>query len=259
MTGPRLIADPDVVRAGSGALLVLAHGAGGSVMTNFGQLIDTLSDTRTLIGVNYPGSGATPPDPDALRLDVLADSVVQAAVDAGFDRFPILGLSLGTAVAVTAAARHPDRVTGLLLTVGLARADEQLRLVTALVDAGNLRALAAYLVSLASPKVLGALDRAAADEAIAAQLATYPDGGADQARLAAAVDIVDICGEITVPTVVFAAGQDRIVLAETTRRLAAAIPGAKLIDYPDAGHIFTPDEAKVWIADIADFLREHRL
>ena len=164
---------------------------------------------------------------------------------------------------VTAAARHPDRVTGLLLTVGLARADEQLRLVvdtwTALVDAGNLRALAAYLVSLASPKVLGALDRAAADEAIAAQLAAYPDGGADQARLAAAVDIVDICGEITVPTVVFAAGQDRIVLAETTRRLAAAIPGAKLIDYPDAGHIFTPDEAKVWIADIADFLREHRL
>ncbi|AMO63941.1 3-oxoadipate enol-lactonase [Mycolicibacterium phlei] len=263
MPGPRLIADPDVIRTGTGAPLVLAHGAGGSVGLNFGQVIDTLSTTRTLIGMNYPGSGATPPDPAALELPVLADAVVRTAIDAGFERFPILGLSLGTAVAVTAAARHPDRVTGLLLTVGLTHVDQQLRLVvdtwTALAATGNRRALAAYLVSLSAPAVLGSLDRAGADAAVAATLENYPYGGADQARLAATVDIVDTCHEIAVPTVVFAAGQDRIVLPETTRRLATEIPGATLIEYPDAGHIFTPDEAAVWIADIDEFLRKHHL
>ncbi|MGK2865807.1 MAG: alpha/beta fold hydrolase [Mycobacterium sp.] len=263
MTAPRLLADPDVIRTGTGSPLVLAHGAGGSVNANFGQVIDALSATRTLVGMNYPGSGATPEDPGALELPILADSLVRAAVDAGFEKFPILGLSLGTAVAVTAAARHPDRVTGLLLTVGFARIDQQLRLVvetwTALAASGDHEALAAYLVSLSSPAVLVGLDRASADAAVAMTHDNYPHGGAAQARLAASVDTVDACGEISVPTVVFISGQDRIVLPESTRQLAAAIPGATSIEYRDAGHIFTPAEASVWIDDIGEFLRAHEL
>lgn len=263
MTPPRLVADPDIIRAGTGSPLVLAHGAGGSVGANFGQVIETLSATRTLVGLNYPGSGGTPEDPGALGLAVLADSLVSAAVDAGFDTFPILGLSLGTAVAVTAAARHPDRVTGLLLTVGFARSDQQLRLVVdtwaALARSGDHAALAGYLVSLSSPTVLGGLDRQAADAAVAMTLEHYPVGGADQARLAATVDTLAACGAVGVPTVVFACGQDRIVLPQTTRELAAAVPGATLIEYADAGHIFTPEEASIWIDDIRDFLRAHRL
>lgn len=263
MARPRLVADPDVIRIGTGAPLVLAHGAGGSVQANFGQVIDAMSATRTLVGMNYPGSGATPEDPAALETAVLADSLVAAAVDAGFDRFPILGLSLGTAVAVTAAARHPDRVTGLLLTVGFARNDQQLRLVvdtwTALAASADRRALAGYLVSLSSPVVLGGLDRAAADAAVAMTVDNYPAGGAAQARLAASIDIVDACRAISVPTVVFVGGQDRIVLPESTRGLAAAIPDATLIEYPDAGHIFTSDEAAVWIDDIGEFLSAQEL
>lgn len=263
MTPSPLVADPDIITSGTGPPLVLAHGAGGSVGANFGQVIDALSATRTLIGMNYPGSGATPEAPDMLELTVLADSLVATAVDAGFDRFPILGLSLGTAVAVTAAARHPDRVNGLLLTVGFARSDQQLRLVvdtwSALAHRADHAALAGYLVSLSSPAVLGGLDRQAADAAVAMTLEHYPAGGADQARLAASVDTVDACADIAAPTLVFLGGQDRIVLPQTTRHLAAAIPGATLVEYPDAGHIFTPTEATVWIDDIRQFLRAHQL
>lgn len=222
-----------------------------------------MSATRTFVGMNYPGSGATPQDSGALELPILADSLVKAAVDAGFETFPILGLSLGTAVAVTAAARHPDRVTGLLLTVGFARVDQQLRLVvdtwTALAASGDRQALAGYLVSLSSPAVLGGLDRVAADAAVAMTHDNYPAGGADQARLAASVDTVDACGEIAVPAVVFVSGQDRIVLPGSTRLLASVIPGATSIEYSDAGHIFTPEEASVWIDDIGEFLRAHDL
>jgi pimeloyl-ACP methyl ester carboxylesterase len=263
MTHPHLVADPDIIATGTGAPLVLAHGAGGSVGANFGQVIEALSATRTFVGLNYPGSGATPEAPNTLDVNVLADSLVRAAVDAGFDKFPILGLSLGTAVAVTAAARHPDRVTGLLLTVGFAQPDQQLRLVvdtwTALAARDDRRALAGYLVSLSSPAVLSDFDRQAADTAIAATLENYPAGGADQARLAASVDTVAACRQIAIPTVVFVGGQDRIVLPQTTRQLAEAIPGATLIEYAAAGHIFTPPEASVWIDDIREFLRDHEL
>lgn len=263
MTAPRLVADPDTISVGTGPPLILAHGAGGSVNANFGQVIEALSATRTLVGANYPGSGATPEDPAALDLAVLADSLVSTAVEAGFETFPILGLSLGTAVAVTAAVRHPHRVTGLLLTVGFAHADQQLRLVvdtwTALAAGGDRTALAAYLVSLSSPVVLGGLDRTAADAAVTMTRNNYPPGGADQARLAASVDTVSACHHITSPTIVFASGQDRIVLPDTTRQLAEEIPGATLVEYPDAGHIFTPDEACAWIADVSEFLHAHDL
>jgi pimeloyl-ACP methyl ester carboxylesterase len=263
MTARHLVTDPHIVRVGSGPPLVLAHGAGGSVSANFGEVIDTMSSTRTILGLNYPGSGTTPADAGALDLAVLAESLVQAAVEAGFEKFPILGLSLGTAVAVTAAARYPDRVTGLLLTVGFAHADQQLRLVVdtwnALVASGDRKALAGYLVSLSSPAVLGGFDCKAAEAAVRMTLDNYPDGGADQARLAASVDIVATCREIATPTIVFASGEDRIVLPESTRDLAKLIPGANLVEYAEAGHIFTLNEASVWIKDVGDFLTAHAL
>ena len=45
---------------GSGPGLVLAHGAGGSVAANFGPVLDGLAADRTVVGVDYPGSGDTP-------------------------------------------------------------------------------------------------------------------------------------------------------------------------------------------------------
>jgi pimeloyl-ACP methyl ester carboxylesterase len=103
-----------VVR-GSGPGLLLAHGGGGSIQGNYGSIIDDLATTHTVIGPDYPGAGETPRSAVPLRLDDVADALVRTAVDAGVDRFTILGYSLGTAVAVRAARRHPERVTGLVL------------------------------------------------------------------------------------------------------------------------------------------------
>src|SRR5690349_21713166 len=104
---------------GSGPAVVLAHGAGGGIEANFGSLIPLLAERHTVIGSDYPA------DDTVLTLDGLADALVEEAVAAGADRFPIIGFSLGTAVAVRAAVRHPDRITGLVLAAGLARADHR--------------------------------------------------------------------------------------------------------------------------------------
>lgn len=256
------IIDPHVVVAGSGPPLILAHGAGGSVSANFSGVIEALSAERTLIGVDYPGSGATPADPAALELPVLADALVDAAVGAGFETFPILGLSLGCAVAVTAAVRHPDRVTGLVLTVGFAVADPQLRLVVdtwTVLAAADPRALAGYLVSLSSPATLELLDDDSVASAIDSTLRDYPEGGVDQALLAAGVDIVKSLPSVGVPSLVVVGGQDRIVLPSSTRALARHLPNATLVEYAGAGHIFTPDEQVRWIGDIAAHLDTHSL
>lgn len=252
-----------VVREGDGPPLALAHGAGGGVDLNFALLIGALKADRTLIGMDYPGSGGSPRATTPLDLDVLADGVVEAMVRAGHERFPVLGLSLGTAVAVTAAVRHPERVTGLVLTVGFAKGDAQVAGFVAvwqrLAQLGEWDALANLMINAASPDTLSAMTPEQRDVAVRQALENYPRGGAGQAELAASVDIEHLLPQVSVPTLAIVAGQDRIVLPSTTRALGAGITGAEVIEYPNAGHTFTPDETGRLIDDVASFLARHDL
>src|SRR5688500_15310700 len=103
--------------------LLLAHGAGGTVRANFSPLIPQLSRKRKVHAVDFPGSGTTPRATAPLELDDLADRLVAAAD--GEERFAIIGFSMGCAVAMRAAQRHPERVTALVLTAGFARIDDE--------------------------------------------------------------------------------------------------------------------------------------
>jgi pimeloyl-ACP methyl ester carboxylesterase len=163
-------------------------------------------------------------------------------------------------VAITAALRHPEAVSALILTVGFAHADPQLRLV---VDVWRYLAehdrdmLARFLTGVSSPS---AFDEAGnLDELVAEVRASIPVGSPQQAALAAEIDLRDRLAEVVIPTLVVAAGGDRIVQPSSTRALAAGIPGSVLMDYPHAGHIFTPDEGRTWISDIRKFLLAHKL
>lgn len=250
-----ILDDSDVVALGSGPVLAVAHGAGGGVGANFAALAPLLP--HRLVGPNYPGSGATPPAGAALELDLLADRVVAAGLATGARRFPVLGLSLGAAVAVTAAVRHPEHVSGLVLTVGLAHADAQLRAFTAawraLDAAGDLMTLARLMMlTVGTGDVLAALGDGDA-EVLAQFVDTYPRGSAAQAELAQRVDVTGLIADVRVPALVVLAGADRIVLPSTARRFAG-IRGAEVVEYPSAGHIFTPAEVAQWALDTGRFL-----
>lgn len=251
---------------GSGPVLALAHGAGGGIETNFAELATQLPG-RTLSGLDYPGSGSRPVADRPLELAALADELVDAQVRAGRERFPILGLSLGTTVAVTAAARHPERVSGLMLTVGMATIDAQganfATLFARLARAELWEELArVMLVSVGSPDSLASLDRAEADRAIAATVEDLRAGGAalvPQMELVRTVDVRREAATIGVPTLVIGAGQDRTVLPRSTRRLAELVPGAEYAELAEAGHIFTPAETPTWAGHLTEFLAKHGL
>lgn len=255
----QLLAQVDVVDSGAGPVVALAHGAGGGVRENFSPLIATSSAERRFVGPYYPGAGGTPLATDPLSIDELADTVVAAALETGAERFPVVGLSLGAAVAVTAAARHPERVSALVLTVGLAHPDAQSRaFVTVwrrLAEHGDYEALAELILHAASsPETLSTLSPGEHAEVVRQIRRDYPAGGTAHVELVSRTDVRPLLASIDVPTLVVVAGEDRIVLPSTAREFSAGIGGAELVEYPAAGHIFTPAEARRWAADVASFL-----
>jgi pimeloyl-ACP methyl ester carboxylesterase len=251
--------DLDVIVKGSGPALLLAHGAGGGIEGNFGLVLDDLARDHTLVGPHYPGAGGSPVAPEPLDLDDLADQLVAAAVAAGQESFAVLGESLGSAVAVRIAARYPDRVRALVLTAGFPVADPVLalaaRLIKSLADADQWDDVArlAYLSCL-SPADLADIEPADLDAPVAQTLAGMPPGMLDHFDLVSRVDVRADLGIVSAPTLVVAPTGDRLVLPESSYRLAAGIPGAKLIELPGAAHILNEADRATWLHHVREFL-----
>lgn len=102
----------DVVGPADGRPIVFIHGT-RLTRESWRAVASRLSDTHRCISIDQPGHGALAAMP--FSLEAAAD-VIDAAIDAeGGGRGVLVGLSLGGYVAMTAAARSPDRVRGLVL------------------------------------------------------------------------------------------------------------------------------------------------
>ena len=69
-----------------------------------------------------------------------------------------------------------------------------------------------------------------------------PAGYGAQLAAAAGHDAAARLGAIAVPTLVVHGAEDRMVPPANGRALAAAIPGARLLEVEDAAHLYTTDE-----------------
>ena len=80
-----------------------------------------LSRSHTLLRYDARGNGMSDWDVDALSLDAWVTDL-ETVVDAvGIERFPLLGISQGGAIAVAYAVRRPERVSHLILYGAFAR------------------------------------------------------------------------------------------------------------------------------------------
>jgi pimeloyl-ACP methyl ester carboxylesterase len=180
------------------------------------------------------------------------------------ERFHVVGHSMGGLIAQEVALRAPARVKSLALLCTFARGKQAARLTADIVLIGlrtriGTRAMrrSAFLELVMPPALLAEGDRARLAETLrplfGRDLAEQPPIIMKQLRATAKYDASGRLGQLApIPSLVVSAELDRIALPAFGRELAAAIPGARLVEIPGAGHgvpIHSPEKVNALLAE----------
>src|ERR1043165_2459004 len=95
---------------GGGEPVVLLHGAFMTITNNWTGWISELSKTRKVIALEMQGHGRTADVPREITYENLADDVAALLDYLKIPRADLIGYSMGGAVAMQCAIRHPDKV-----------------------------------------------------------------------------------------------------------------------------------------------------
>ena len=100
---------------GAGQPLVLLHGAFSAIGTSFGTLLPSLAESRQVIAFELQAHGRTADIDRPLTIEQLADDTAAALGYLGIPQADFFGYSLGAAVALRVAIRHPEVARKLVL------------------------------------------------------------------------------------------------------------------------------------------------
>jgi len=109
-SGPPLIKAPNFL-----SHLELEH-----VSPVWGHWIRELSKNNTFVRCDQRGNGLSDRDVENISFDAFVRDLMQVMDALEIEKAPIMGLSQGASIAIEAAHRYPDRITGLILMGGYA-------------------------------------------------------------------------------------------------------------------------------------------
>lgn len=106
---------------GSGKPLVLIHGGGSTIQTNFEKIIPILSKNRKVIAMELQAHGRTNDRDQDTSFEQDADDVVTLLKNLQIDKADFLGFSNGGTTTLQIAIRHPEMVRKMILGSALAK------------------------------------------------------------------------------------------------------------------------------------------
>ncbi len=234
----------------SGApVLVLLPGVALDVETNWSLAAEALARRYRVLALDLRGHGRGLPVAGAFRLEDCADDVAAVLLTLGTGPVIPVGFSIGGMVAQLLWRRHRDLVAGLVLC-STARNVTGSPWERALALAMPWAVLTASWFAPFSPVGTDAIAGPLLDSGLApaqrgaalAHMRRVPLATAlDAMRAACAFSSHQWIGGVDVPTAVLLTRHDRIVAPQRQRRLAAAVPGATVVEIDGDHGVFLAD------------------
>lgn len=209
--------------------------------------VSELSRDHTLIRYDSRGCGLSEREVDRISLEAWIEDLEAVVSALDIERFPLFGMSQGAAIAIGYAARHPERVSHLVLYGGCARGLLKRDPPPEVVDAAEAMLKAAELgwgtdsSSFRQVFISQLLHDATAEQQRAVdELQRLTTSGANAVRFIKEVfeiDIRDVAPKVRCPTLVFHAKEDPCFPFEEGRLLASLIPNARLVPLASKNHM----------------------
>jgi pimeloyl-ACP methyl ester carboxylesterase/DNA-binding winged helix-turn-helix (wHTH) protein len=227
-----------------------------------------LAQGRELIRYDERGCGLSDWDVDDFSFDAWVDDLGHLVDAVGLDRFPLLGISQGAAVAIAFAVRHPERVSRMILWGGYGRG----RLVRA--NTPEQRREAALDLEVArvgwgredptfrqvfTSQFLPTGTREQWDALNELQRrTTSPANAVRFLEVFAEIDVAELATQVRCPTLILHARDDLRVPLSSARELAALIPGSRLVPLNSPNHILTSVEPAwpLFLGEVDRFLAQ---
>jgi pimeloyl-ACP methyl ester carboxylesterase/DNA-binding CsgD family transcriptional regulator len=236
------------------------------------HFLEDLGRIATVVRYDERGFGMSDWGVDDFSLEARLGDLEAVLDAAGLERFALLGMSGGSAVAMAYAIAHPERVTRMVLYgtvcgVPVTRTADQwaeeetyrsmIRVGWAKDDPLFRRVFTNIYIPDATEEQLRWFDDLQ-------RMSTSPANAVDSRIARQAVDIAAELPRVTAPTLVLQAVGDRATTFDNAVSVSSLIPGARLVPLESRNHILLADEPAwpVFMAETSAFLepdaRAHR-
>jgi 3-oxoadipate enol-lactonase len=249
-----------VVDQGEGSPLVFVHGFPlNHAMWN--AQIPVFAERHRVIAPDLRGFGESVDTEGTVSMEEFADDLAAILDDLHVaDPAVLCGLSMGGYIAFHFVRKYRQRLRGLVLCDTRASADvpevveNRLRIAKLVIESGTQPVAEAMLPKAFAPKTYS--DRPEVVEAVRAMMiSSDPTGVAAASRgMAVRPDMTELLPAIDLPTLVVVGADDALTTVDEMRRMATAIPEAKLQIVPEAGHLSPLENPAVFNATLASFL-----
>ena len=232
------------------------------------HFLDELGAISTVIRYDERGFGLSDWNVSDFSLAARQADLEAVVESLGLDRFALLGMSGGSAVAMAYAIDHPERLTRLIL-YGTVCGEPVIQEGDALAEEQTFRSMIRVGWAKEDPVFRRVFTTRFIPDATEEQMRWFDDlqrmstspANAVASRIARqAVDIVGELSRITAPTLILQAIGDRSTTFDNAVSVSGLIPGACLVPMESRNHILLADEPAwaTFIAEVRAFLEPDR-
>jgi pimeloyl-ACP methyl ester carboxylesterase/DNA-binding CsgD family transcriptional regulator len=230
------------------------------------HFLDELGEICTVVRYDERGYGLSDWDIDVYSLETRVSDLEAVVESAGLRRFALLGMSQGGPVAISYAARHPERLTRLVLfgahaTITRGAVDQELldtflsmiRVGWARPDPLFRRVFTNMLIPEATEEQMRWVDALQ-------RMSTSAENAVRFRKERQKVDVTDLLTRVSVPTLVLHSRGDAMSNFDEGRLIAATIPRAVFVPLDSRNHILLADEPAwpVFMRELTAFVAPDR-